>query len=363
MYAGNCPPAIAALGCYEIGEEVSRSAMATIIYAPAIDWSFMKQRPQQLMTQLARHGHRVFYCNRTASSRDPEELMPGLTLVHDVERWLAESRHGPTFGKPVILWCTMPHAARELGRYAPDVILYDCSDEFPEWALYEREMLACADAVICSSERLELRIRKIRPSGRIAVVRNGYDPELALHLEDEAMQPHRPIDLPDGKLIGYIGAWAPWVDAALLLRLARSLSDKERIVVIGPEFGRKFIRHERIAYLGHKPHAMLPAYLRSLSVCLIPFKPNLVTLAANPVKAYEYAASGKPIVSTDLPECARMAPIVDIASSADAYVRAVKRRLHDPGDADARRHYALSHTWRHRYQQLESFLPELRQSF
>src|SRR5690606_25066838 len=137
----------------------------------------------------------------------------------------------------------------------------DCADEFPEWAAYEREMLACADAVICSSDRLEQRLRRLRPNGRLALVRNGYDTELALHLEGEAMPP--PSDLPAGRLIGYIGAWAPWVDASLLLRLARSLSGEERIVVIGPEFGRKFISHERITYLGHKPHVLLPAYLRS----------------------------------------------------------------------------------------------------
>jgi teichuronic acid biosynthesis glycosyltransferase TuaH len=345
---------------------VSLSEMATVIYAPAIDWNFMKQRPQQLMTQLARHGHRVFYCNRTTAAREPEELMPGLTLVHDHERWLAESRRLQVLKKPVILWCTMPHAARELERYAPDVVVYDCADEFPEWASYEREMLACADVVICSSERLERRLRKIRRSGRIALVRNGYDPELALHLEADANTqklPPSPPDLPCGKLIGYVGAWAPWVDAALLLRLARSLSGEERILVVGPEFGRKFIRHERIAYVGHKPHSLLPAYLRSLSVCLIPFKPNLVTLAANPIKAYEYAAAGKPIVATELPECVRMAPFVDIASGADSYIRAVKLRLNEPGDAGPRRQFALSNTWQHRYRQIESFLPELRSSF
>jgi len=339
--------------------------MATIIYAPAIDWSFMKQRPQQLMTQLAKHGHRVFYCNRTTAAREPEELMPGLTLVHDRDRWLAQARDGLILRKPVILWCTMPHTVRDLGKYAPDVVVYDCADEFPEWASYEREMAACADVVLCSSARLERRLRSMHPGKRIALVRNGYDTELSLHLEASANQPKLPppLDLPRGKLIGYIGAWAPWVDAALLLRLARSLDGENRVVVIGPEFGRKYVSHERIAFLGHKPHALLPAYLRSFAVCLIPFKLNLVTLAANPVKAYEYAAAGKPIVATALPECERMTPVVDIAKSANAFVRAVKHRLNEPGDSDARRQFALSHTWKHRYEQIEGFIPELRGPF
>ncbi|MGG4102900.1 hypothetical protein AAXB25_03130 [Paenibacillus lautus] len=37
--------------------------MAVIIYPRTINWSYMKQRPQQLMAQLGALGHQVFFEN------------------------------------------------------------------------------------------------------------------------------------------------------------------------------------------------------------------------------------------------------------------------------------------------------------
>lgn len=72
------------------------------------------------------------------------------------------------------------------------------------------------------------------------------------------------------------------------------------IVIIRIEFDKKFRLHDapNITYLGHLPHSELVAHLQTFSVCLIPFKINSITLATNPVKMYEYLATGKPIVSS-----------------------------------------------------------------
>ncbi|MEW6172562.1 MAG: hypothetical protein AB1510_05765 [Bacillota bacterium] len=66
-------------------------AGTVIVYPPTIDWSFMKQRPQQLMQQFADHGHQVFYCNKTQfEDRILEQVQPNLTVVHNNKTFIQD---------------------------------------------------------------------------------------------------------------------------------------------------------------------------------------------------------------------------------------------------------------------------------
>ncbi|WP_340004024.1 glycosyltransferase [Paenibacillus sp. FSL K6-0276] len=332
--------------------------MAIFIYPPTIDWSWMKQRPQQLMKYLARAGHTVYYCNKTQEEAPPEEISPGLYLVKHHERWL--KAEWPDIQKrksaPVIVWCTLPQLSLSLQAYQSDKIIYDCVDEFPQWAPYERNMAATADAIICTSERLFRRITRQYPDKKLALIRNAYDTDMRLHLPGEPDDQQMPEDFPTVPTLGYIGAWAPWIDSKLVTRLAREQSEA-RVIIIGPEFGRKFLPSRAgLHFPGMKPHHQLPSYLRLLDVCLIPFLLNTVTLATNPIKAYEYLAAGKPVISTGLPECQLMQPFVDVASSPENFLKLVASRLRDPGDCEARRKFALQNTWTHRVKEIEAFV-------
>ena len=63
-----------------------------------------------------------------------------------------------------------------------------------------------------------------------------------------------------------------------------------------------------------------------MDVALIPFKRDPVTYHADPIKAYEYLAAGVPVVATDLPALQRLAHVVRLATSPEAFVRADRRR-------------------------------------
>ena len=149
----------------------------------------------------------------------------------------------------------------------------------------------------------------------------------------------------DQPIIGYVGAWAPWVDCSLVGRLAQTF-DHAKLVIIGPELGRKFcLQAKNISYLGLQDHRLLAAHIKRFTVAIIPFLLNPVTLAVNPVKAYEYLGLGIPVVSTNLPECVMMAPHVDVAQTHAQFLAMVAARLRDPGDADQRKRFALQNTW------------------
>jgi teichuronic acid biosynthesis glycosyltransferase TuaH len=331
----------------------------TFLYPPILDFDWMKQRPQQLMKQLARRGHTVFFCNRTQAALPVEQLEDRLFLVHDHDRFIQQewAQYRDQGSQQSIVWCTLPRLASSLAIYEANYIIYDCVDEFLEWSPDEPKMVAVADALVCTSERLEQKLRRQYPAKPVKLIRNAYDMDMRLH-EGFGAKQARPVDLPDGKLVGYIGAWAPWVNEAILHRLARSLEGKASVVVIGPEFGRKYSRG-RVHFLGMKPHGELARYLAHLSVSLIPFRMSPVTLATNPVKAYEYLAAGIPVVASDLPECRRMQPYVDTASTQTGFIELVQRRLEEPGDTAPRIRFALSNTWEHRCRQIEQYITSL----
>lgn len=58
---------------------------------------------------------------------------------------------------------------------------------------------------------------------------------------------------------------------------------------------------KHIILTGRQPYERIPEFLAAADICLLPFQLNDITREAVPIKVYEYMASGKPIVATDLP--------------------------------------------------------------
>lgn len=313
------------------------------------------------MKQLARLGFTVFYCNRSQlGGAIEEQAADGIYIVHDHEAWLRE--RWPAFRRAhkleqVVLWCTVPMVVHSLKRYGPCTVIYDCADHVPEWDRAEKLMLEAADRVVCCSARLVDKLSRDRPNSSLELIRNAYDEDMELHFGWKGATSETPSTDSDGTpIVGYIGAWAPWVDEGLLEQTAR-ISPRIKVVVVGAEFMRKFtLTRPNIHFLGHQPHTALPNYIRQMDVCLIPFRLTPITLAANPIKAYEYLAAGKPVIATDMPECQLMHPLVDTARSRSDFVELIKLRLETPGKQGPRREYALQHTWRHRAMQARHML-------
>lgn len=83
--------------------------------------------------------------------------------------------------------------------------------------------------------------------------------------------------------------------------------------------------------MGIKDYRDLPGYLSCFDVCLIPFKINIVTESANPIKMWEYLATGKPIVSTAIPEVKKFEDIIYIGKNKYDFLNKVERALEEKG--------------------------------
>jgi UDP-galactopyranose mutase len=92
-------------------------------------------------------------------------------------------------------------------------------------------------------------------------------------------------------------------------------------------------RAANIHYLGPRPYETLPSYLAGFDVCLMPFALNDASRFINPTKTLEYLASGRPVVSSPIPEVVRRFSKVVYAAGGERFSRGVgqilsgKRRL------------------------------------
>jgi len=249
-------------------------------------------------------------------------------------------------------------------------ILYDCVDEHPNpsdlsVAKEEENLITSSSLVVATSRRLLKKISKI--SDNCIHIPNGVDFE---HFNKALKIKEKPKDIQhlQHPIVGFIGGVYDWIDIDLLCKLADSHPDYS-ILLVGPvDYGRdKMKRRHNITMIGTKKYDIVPYYLASIDVCMIPFKINNVTLASNPIKLYEYLAAGKPVVSTALPEiCDSASEVVSIGRDHDDFIRKVERAIEDSEKPEekfavARRiDFARGNSWDKRVQAIKELLENLR---
>lgn len=280
-----------------------------IIYPPTLDWDYLYQRPQQLFKALAALGCICVFCNLNLHKRradgfvfieDNLVLANGQCLTTAIQWARTFYPH-----QPITIYFTYPPQVKQILSKRVDLILFDSvdepSNEFAGWLPSYKQAVQTADIVVATARSLVERAGEIAKD-EILFLPNGCDYE---HFS--LAQTKQPIDskpfVDSRPIIGYFGSIAPWVDIKLINTMAHYLPDYE-FVIIGPLLCQKWVAFtsKNIQYLGHKDYCELPRFLSNFSYCLIPFKLNTLTKGVNPVKLWEYLASGIPILSTPLPE-------------------------------------------------------------
>lgn len=157
-------------------------------------------------------------------------------------------------------------------------------------------------------------------------------------------------------VIGYLGGVDPWkIDIGLLRHIARARPAWSIALVGYVWFGfdtSVFADCPNIHVLGPQPYEDLPLFVKGMDVGILPFPLNDITRNGDAVKTYEYLAAGRPVVSTPVPAARRLAPMVRVAETPEAFVSAIEEALAEPPDAQAARHDAVRpHSWEERARQ------------
>jgi glycosyltransferase involved in cell wall biosynthesis len=125
----------------------------------------------------------------------------------------------------------------------------------------------------------------------------------------------------------------------------------------------------RIEFVPHKPHEQMPLYMRAADVLVLPntAKEEASRLETSPVKLFEYLASGRPIVASDLPSLREVVSEKEVAffkpDDAEDLARAVGETLQDAAGTAKRvaaaSELAKKHSWEARAQAITAFIKAL----
>lgn len=334
-----------------------------IVYLPTVDWSFLRQRPQQLALALAEAGALFLYmapCNTPDGFTGIQESAPGLYVCRFDYRLFG------IIPDPVV-WVSWTINRRFLPYFGPHRLVYDILDELEVFDGYgpamerdHRRLMAEADTVFAVSRPLLEKARRARPDTLLCANAADFD-HFAATPTGPPPDDLRPA-LDGSRCIGYVGALARWIDYARIRAVARQ-DPRWRIVLIGPDYDGTLrpsglLDEPNVHWLGPKEYGDLPAYVSRFDIALIPFVQGLdLTDSVSPIKLYEYAAAGVPVVVSDVAECRDIREI-RIAATDAAFVDAVAREA-TGNEREALRDFARKNSWRAR---AETILAALHQA-
>ncbi len=328
------------------------------LFLPMTDWHTRIQRSQFLAQALAALGHRCFLLNphlgrefQTSRQVSPQlaRLKSNIYEMHvrlprepvyhhrnlrDRESDLLAGAIGELTGIAGLsnltqivsfpLWYRVAITIRDRSG-AP--VVYDCHDRMSgfsnvasEIAALEPALVAASDLVICSAESLRAHcLASGAFADRCHVVRNAVE-----------KMPSPDLSLPRAQpVIGYLGAIEDWFDAEAI-RSAALARPAWRFVLAGRiETGaiEALQGLPNIEFAGEISRDRVPDLLAGFDVGMIPFRLNPLTIAADPIKLYEYLGAGLPVVSARLPETQRFAGYIRYYESLGDFVEAIESAL------------------------------------
>jgi uncharacterized SAM-binding protein YcdF (DUF218 family)/glycosyltransferase involved in cell wall biosynthesis len=368
-----------------------------IVCISSIDWEFIWQGHQEIMSRLAADGHRVLYIEntgvRTPGVRDIGRVhqriknwlrgtkgfrqeranlwvysplvlpLPYSRVAGWINRWLMTRSltrwmRAAGFSRPVA-WTFLPTplARAVIDSLEPALVVYHCVDDLSSSsrqakriAESEARLFREADLVFVTSEKL--RQRAASASQHVHLFPSGVNLEAFESQRREGASTPADVAAVPRPIAGYVGGLHQWVDQQLLADVAARLPDVS-FVLVGPEQTdvSRLKQLRNIHLLGQRPHKDIPGYVSTFDAGLVPYRLAEYTSNVYPAKMNEYLALGKPVVATDLAEVRRFnqdhGALISIGADAAAFADAVRAavRPSPPEDISRRIAAAESNGW------------------
>ncbi len=354
--------------------------MQTLLVFSHLRWDFVYQRPQHLLSRLAKHyrvlffeeplrGNQTPFLQRLAPSANVEVLRPHTTVdavgFHDdqlpeLKQLLAEYLADFSIDD-YLVWFYTPMALPLLAELTPQAVIYDCMDELSAFKNAPRQMiqrenalLKRAQLVLTGGPSLYEAKRRLHNSVHCfpsAVDADHFSPRRAVangrslgvsspHVtmpvmstlpatdskrspfKEDAGRLHASIAYPR---LGFFGVIDERFDAELITAVADAAPNWQ-LVMAGPVVKidpATLPQRANIHWLGQQPYEVLPHLVAEWDVCLLPFARNESTRFISPTKTLEYMAAEKPIVSTPIHDVVSLyGDCVSVAATAGEFIAA-----------------------------------------
>ena len=302
----------------------------------------------------------------------PTKLLPNSVAIGRKINQTLATRHVLNLIMPgsesPVLWIN-DQSMRHLAVTIPySALIYDITDDWcvfeqspiaKKWAIADDEWLCRhSEAVIVCSEQLYERKLKLVPEEKLFLIANGVD-------VDHYANCHKDASSSEGPCFGYTGSiHGQRLDVNLLADTAKQLSAGE-IVLVGPDMltteeRDRLLSSGRIRITGSVPYEEIPAVMRQMDVMIVPHKVTSFTESLNPIKLWEYMASGKPVVSTPVAGFRDYPQLVSLAASPQEFYTAMTNSLDEPVECSkARKEMVLNHTWKKRACEIEKVIQKV----
>jgi glycosyltransferase involved in cell wall biosynthesis len=359
--------------------------MQTLLVFSHLRWDFVYQRPQHLLSRLAKHyrvlffeepvrGNKTPFLQRLAPCSNVEVLRPHTTVdtvgFHDdqlpeLKHLLAEYLKDFSIDNYVV-WFYTPMALPLLADLTPQAVIYDCMDELSAFKNAPRQMIQREQALLKRAQLVltggpSLYEAKRRLHKRARCFPSAVDAEHFSPRESSSNQSSVGVSSPHVTMpvmsalpasnrkrspyredaerlhaavghprLGFFGVIDERFDAQLIAAVADA-APSWQLVMVGPIVKidpAALPQRANIHWLGQQPYEVLPHLVAQWDVCLLPFARNESTRFISPTKTLEYMAAEKPIVSTPIHDVVSLyGDSVSIAASAGEFISACAASL------------------------------------
>jgi len=305
--------------------------MNSLVVFSHLRWNFVYQRPQHIISRLARKWRVLFVEEPIFHPGDPRAELrsphPGVTVLTPHTPLTAPGFHDdqiPLLSKLVAnalpreriedygAWLYTPMALPLLQRLAPRFVVYDCMDELTAFRgaprqLVQREnaLLRVANVVFCGGPSL-YEARRTRHCN-VYHFPSSVDREHFSRGTDAA-NTHPEIKTLSRPRIGFYGVLDERLDLALLEKMATARPEWE-LCIVGPVAKIDPVllpQAPNLHYFGARRYDELPSFLAGWDISILPFAQSDATRFISPTKTLEYMAAERPIVSTPIPDVERL---------------------------------------------------------
>lgn len=380
-----------------------------IICLSSIDWDFIWQGHQEIMSALARNGNRVLFIENTGVRapgikdiprlkkriqnwfkgvkgirREMDNLYVFSPLVlpfpySRIARWINLHLVLPVlekwmkvtdFNNPIV-WTFLPTplSIDIADNLVKQVIIYYCIDNFSASSVSvkkirssEINLLKKADLVFVTSQALYSYCSNYSDKVYIFPFAVNFQEFEKARLKQEDFLPDEFRDI-KRPIAGYVGGVHKWIDQNLIKEVAEKYPGYS-FVFVGPlqTDTSLLTKLKNIYFLGHREHGQLPHYIKAFDVCVIPYLITDYTRNVYPTKLNEYLAIGKPVVSSYLPEITsfneKYNNIVYLARNTEEFGKSIKLAINEDNE-DLRKkriEVAKENSWENRIEQMSGLI-------
>ncbi len=248
--------------------------------------------------------------------------------------------------------------------------VHDLNNRHKSW--YKFILSRVQKIVVISQGLKSILIKEGIKESKIIVAPDAVD--LAkFDIDLDKMSARQKLELPEDKIIILCnGSLEAWKGIDTFYKASNHFNDLYLFLNVGgratwvKEFEGWYPPKKNFSLLGHKDHKEIPVYLKAADVLVIPnsAKLEISNIATSPMKLFEYMASGRPMVASNIPS---IREIVDQESAflvkPDDEIALAEGIKHVLKNEDLSKQMALSayrkvqkYTWHARVQEILKYL-------